>query len=57
MLSYAEQRDFKGLLECDTDVTQVLTKAEIERAFDLNEQFQHVDHIFERVFQSVPAGA
>jgi len=55
MLSYAEQRDFKGLLECDTDITRVLTQAEIERAFDLNEQFKHVDHIFERVFQPVAA--
>ena len=57
MLSYAEQRDFKSLLECDTDITQVLTKAEIERAFDLKEQFRHVDHIFERVFQTAPARA
>jgi adenylosuccinate lyase len=55
MLSYAEQRDFKTLLESDTDITQVLTKAEIERAFDLNEQFKYVDHIFERVFQTAPA--
>ncbi len=55
MLSYAEQRDFKGLLECDTDITRALTKAEIERAFDLNEQFKYVDHIFERVFQPVAA--
>jgi adenylosuccinate lyase len=55
MLSYAEQRDFKTLLESDTDITRVLTRAEIERAFDLNEQFRHVDHIFERVFESVPA--
>jgi adenylosuccinate lyase len=55
MLSYAEQRDFKSLLESDTDIARVLTKAEIERAFDLNEQFRHVDHIFERVFESVPA--
>src|SRR5215813_12620071 len=51
MRSHAEQRDFKALLECDTDITQVLTKAEIECAFDLKEQFRHVDHIFERVFQ------
>ena len=57
MLSYAEQRDFKGLLESDTDITRVLTKHEIERAFDLKEQFRHVDHIFERVFQPAPAGA
>jgi adenylosuccinate lyase len=55
MLSYAEQRDFKGLLESDTDVTHALTRAEIERAFDLNEQFKYVDHIFERVFQPVSA--
>jgi adenylosuccinate lyase len=57
MLSYAEQRDFKTLLESDTDITRVLAKDEIERAFDLKEQFRHVDHIFERVFQPVPAGA
>jgi len=57
MLSYAEQRDFKALLESDTDITRVLTKDEIERAFDLKEQFRHVGHIFERVFQPVPAGA
>jgi len=57
MLSYAEQRDFKTLLESDTDITQVLTKAEIERAFDLHEQFRYVDHIFERVFQTASARA
>ena len=57
MLSHGEQRDFKGLLESDTDITRVLTKAEIERAFDLNEQFRHLDHIFERVFQSAPVRA
>ena len=57
MRSFSEQRDFKGLLEADADITRVLTKDEIDRAFDLNEQFQHVDHIFERVFQSVPARA
>jgi adenylosuccinate lyase len=57
MLAYAEQRDFKTLLESDTDITQVLTKAEIERAFDLKEQFRYVDYIFERVFQTAPARA
>src|SRR5438132_3394219 len=57
MLSHGEQRDFKGLLESDTDITRVLTKAEIERAFDLNDQFRHLDHIFERVFQSAPVRA
>jgi len=53
MLSFAEQRDFKTLLESDTDIAGVLTKAEIEHAFDLNEQFRYVDEILERVFLPV----
>jgi adenylosuccinate lyase len=52
MLSYAEERDFKTLLLSDTDVQQVLSPAEIERAFDLREQLKHVDDIFDRVFGS-----
>jgi len=57
MLAFAEQRDFKHLLECDTDIVKVLSKDEIERAFDLKEQFRYVDHIFERVFQTAPTRA
>jgi len=53
MLSFAEQRDFKTLLETDTDISRVLSKAEIERAFDLNEQLKHVNEIFDRVFHGV----
>ena len=51
MRSFAEQRDFKGLLLADADVTRVLDAAAIERAFDLDQQFRHVDHVFDRVFQ------
>ena len=51
MRSFHEQRDFKGLLLADADVTALLPPAEIERAFDLNEQLRHVDAIFERVFE------
>jgi adenylosuccinate lyase len=50
MRSFAEQRDFKTLLLSDTDVVRVLGPADIERAFDLDEQFRHVDHVFDRVF-------
>jgi adenylosuccinate lyase len=57
MLAFAEQRDFKHLLECDTDIIKVLSKEDIERAFDLKEQFRYVDHIFERVFQTAPTRA
>jgi len=55
MRSFAEQRDFKSLLLADPDVTRVLSPAEIERAFDLEEQLRHVDHIFDRVFHPVRA--
>jgi adenylosuccinate lyase len=50
MRAYDEQRDFKALVLADADVKSVLSAAEIERAFDLDEQFKHVDQVFERVF-------
>jgi adenylosuccinate lyase len=53
MRSFAEQCDFKTLLAGDHDVTRVLTSLELERCFDLSEQFRHVDHIFDRVFVAV----
>ena len=55
MLSFSEQRDFKGLLLVDPDVPRVLSRGEIDRAFDLGDQLKHVDHIFARVFQCEPA--
>ena len=56
MRSFDEQRDFKSLLLADPQIASVLTAAEIERAFDLDEQFKYVDHIFNRVFQPEPVG-
>jgi adenylosuccinate lyase len=53
MRSFHEARDFKALLLADRDITAALPAADIERAFDLDEQLKHVDHIFERVFQEV----
>jgi len=53
MRAFHEQRDFKALLQADSDVTSVLSAEDIERAFDLNAQLRHVDHIFDRVFQEV----
>ena len=50
MRAFHEQQDFKGLLLADADVTAVLPAAEIEKAFDLNEQLRNVDAIFARVF-------
>jgi adenylosuccinate lyase len=53
MRSFADRLDFKELLLADGDVTRVLSPTEIERAFDLDQQLKHVDHIFDRVFQPV----
>ena len=54
MRSFHEQRDFKSLLLADPDLMKVLTPAEVEKAFDLNDQMRNVDVIFDRVFTSVP---
>ncbi len=57
MRSFAEAMDFKGLLLEDPDVRSVLSAAEIERAFDLDDQLRHVDVIFDRVFGAAPVDA
>ena len=51
-LAVGDNGDFVGVKRARYSA---LTKDEIERAFDLHEQFRHVDHIFERVFQTAPA--
>ena len=53
MRSFEQAVPFKALLLADADVTRVLPAADIERAFDLDEQLRHVDHIFDRVFAGV----
>jgi adenylosuccinate lyase len=50
MRAFHEQRDFKELLLADDEVTRMLSRKDLERAFDLDEQLKHVDHIFDRVF-------
>jgi adenylosuccinate lyase len=55
MRSFEEARDFKELLLHDEDVMRVLTRADVERAFDLDDQFRHVDEVFARVYEGVLA--
>jgi adenylosuccinate lyase len=50
MRSFHEQKDFKSLLLADQDLMKVLTPAEVEKAFDLDDQMRNVDVIFDRVF-------
>jgi adenylosuccinate lyase len=54
MRSAAEGTDFETLLLVDPEVTGVLSPGDIRRAFDLDEQFRHVDAVFDRVFAAVP---
>jgi adenylosuccinate lyase len=54
MRSFHEQKDFKRLLLADADLMQVLSPAEVEKAFDLHDQLRNVDAIFDRVFAAVP---
>jgi adenylosuccinate lyase len=56
MRSFHERIDFKTLLLADADITRVLGPAEIEKAFDLDEQLRNVDAIFARVFSGAAAG-
>ena len=56
MRSFGEHADFKALLLADRDVMAVLTPGDVDRAFSLDEQLKHVDHIFDRVFRPVGAG-
>ena len=53
MRSFQEQEDFKALLSSDSDVRNVLSEADIEKAFDLREQLRNVNAIFDRVFATV----
>ena len=55
MRSFDERLDFKALLSADPDVAQVLDSSAIARAFDLDQQLRHVDHVFDRVFAAVAA--
>jgi adenylosuccinate lyase len=50
MRSFHEQQDFKTLLLEDPDLLTVLTPADVERAFDLQDQMRNIDAIFARVF-------
>jgi adenylosuccinate lyase len=52
MRAFHEHSDFKALLLEDADLARVLSRQEIDKAFDLNDQLRNVDAIFARVFQT-----
>ena len=50
MRSHEERLEFRRLLVDDPEVTAVLSREEIDRAFDLDVQLRHVDAIMDRAF-------
>ena len=55
MRSHDEDRDFQRLLLDDADVMGVLSRADLNLAFDLNVQLRHVDTIIDRAFGTAQA--
>ena len=48
-VSWDEQTDFRPLLEADEKIMSVLSKEELDDAFDYNYHLKHVDDLFDRV--------
>ncbi|MCI0130586.1 MULTISPECIES: adenylosuccinate lyase [Enterococcaceae] len=48
-ISWDEQTDFRPLLESDEKIMSVLSKEELDDAFDYNYHLKHVDDLFDRV--------
>ncbi|MGH9409223.1 MAG: adenylosuccinate lyase, partial [Vicinamibacterales bacterium] len=53
MRAFHEQADFKALLLADADVMKVLTRADVEKAFSLDDQLRNVSGVMDRVFAGV----
>jgi adenylosuccinate lyase len=53
MRAVEEGKAFKALLVADADLGGVLSREDIDRAFDLNVHLRHVDATFERVYREV----
>lgn len=51
MRSWEEGRDFKTLLENDSDIRRHLTPTELADLFDISYHLKHVDTLFKRVFE------
>lgn len=57
MRAFHDRLDFKTLVLADADITRVLTPAEVEKAFDLDDQLRNVDAVIDRVFKAELVGA
>ncbi len=55
MRAFHEQRDFKDLILADAEVMSLLTPADVERSFSLEDQLRNVNGIIDRVFSGSAA--
>jgi len=55
MRAFHDKRDFKDLILADADVMRVLTPADVERSFSLEDQLRNVNGIIDRVFSGSAA--
>jgi adenylosuccinate lyase len=55
MQAWKEGSNFHDLVVRDKDITSVVPRGEIEKAFDLKRQLRNIDKIFARVFDGKPS--
>ena len=51
MKVWEEGRDFKSLLESDPEITELLSREELDSLFDLSYYTKNIDFVFSRVFE------
>ena len=49
MRAWDEERDFRGLVAADPEISSRLDTAALDSVFDLEATVQHVDIVFERL--------
>ena len=57
MRSHDERLDFKDVLAADPDVMGVLSRDDLDRAFDLDRQLRHIGPLVDRVLSDAPVAA
>lgn len=49
MRAWEDQKDFKALLKADTEVMAKISERELEKLFDLDYHFKHIDRAFKKL--------
>ncbi len=57
MRTLKEGEEFKRLLSTDPEVSRVMTRADLDACFDLEDHLRHVDTLFKRAFGGAKGGS